>query len=191
MYRGYRVEGFFYTAFSIWMILESFCPLRVQFLFTAALLAAGYPHPQNPRRFTREGGAVSGRPSPAIQSPPARRPSALPFAGKNGRKRKKRKRLTAQEEAPIRHRIGQPRRTHRQPARQTPTDDRPAPQPPPARLAEQPAAASATADSQHGTGQPPARQAQRTAAPAEKNLLPMRMKSAAPAERVCQQRTAE
>lgn len=130
MYRGYRVEGFFYTAFSIWMILESFCPRPVQFSFTAAPPGGRIPPPSKPSAIHTRGGRGLRASFPRDSIPPARRPSALPFAGKNGRKRKKRKRLTAQEEAPIRHRTGQPRKTHRQPARQTPTDSRPAPQTP-------------------------------------------------------------
>lgn len=188
MYRGYRVEGFFYTAFSIWMISENFCPRPVQFSFTAALLAAGIPPPSKPSAIHARGGRGLRASFPRDSIPPARRPSALPFAGKNGRKRKKRKRLTAQEEAPIRRRTGQPRRTHRQPARQTPTDSRPAPQ--------TPGKAGRTSRRQRN-GRQPARDRpaardseQPTAAPAGKSLLPMRTKSAPPAESVCQQRTA-
>lgn len=156
MYRGYRVEGFFYTAFSIWMIPENFCPLRVQFSFTAALLAAGIPPPSKPSAIHARGGRGLRASFPRDSIPPSRHPPALPFAGKNGRKRKKRKRLTAQEEAPIRHRTGQPRRpTASQHGKRPRTADQR--RRPPARLVG-PAAASATADSQHRTGQPPARQ---------------------------------
>lgn len=134
MYRGYRVEGFFYTAFSIWMILENFCPLRVQFSFTATPPGGRIPPPSKPSAIHARGGRGLRASFPSDSIPPARRPSALPFAGKNGRKRKKRKRLTAQEEAPIRRRTGQPA----QPNRPRTTDQHRSPrqgwqdQPPPA-----------------------------------------------------------
>lgn len=133
----------------------------------------GYPHLQNPRRFAREGGAVSGRPSPEIQSPlpGAHRPCHLP--GK-WQKTEKAEKAGSAEKAPIRRRTVQPRRIHRQPARQTPTDGRPA--------AADPWTRQASRRQQNGrqpaqTAPAASKTAHRRAS--RKSLPPMRAKSAA------------